>query len=282
MTTPDDVLAEARRWLGTREQPPGSNNVPGITDWYGLRGAWCAMFVSRVFFNVGMPLPASTSKGFAWVSAGFDWMKRQPGWRLFTDWREAQPGDIVAWEWGWTAGGFDHVSIVEAQHPFTTIGGNERDSVKREFFGVPGGAALFARPPYSIPDVPQEDDMSKPPFIQRTSNGHPHLIYPESGIRVDLATLDGKTGDEQVAGIVAFSAFTEPNPAQRIVERGRITDPALDYLVLRQYREVVDVESVQVIARLLIERVGNVPPGTVDVDKLAAEVVQGIREQWAK
>lgn len=153
MTTANDVLVEARRWLGTREQPAGSNNVPGITDWYGLRGAWCAMFVSRVFFNAGMPLPASTAKGFAWVSAGFDWFRRQ-GWETFTDWRQARPGDLIAWEWGQTPGGYDHISIVEAQGPFTTIGGNERDQVKREFYGVPGGAALFARPPYDPAPTP--------------------------------------------------------------------------------------------------------------------------------
>lgn len=161
MTTADDVLNGARSWLGTTEQPRGSNNVPGITDWYGLRGAWCAMFVSRVFYDAGMPLPASTPKGFAWVSAGFDWFRSQ-GWHMFTDWREAQPGDLIAWEWGTTAGGYDHISIVEGQGPFTTIGGNERDTVKLEFFGAPGGAALFARPPYAVPAEPVPDVPPSP------------------------------------------------------------------------------------------------------------------------
>lgn len=153
MTVAIDVLNEAERWLGAHEQPPGSNYVPGVTDWYyGSRpgqntGAWCAVFVSKVFWNAGMPLPASTPKGFSWVSAGFDWFRKQ-GWHMFTDWRQAEPGDLIAWEWGQTAGGFDHISIVKTRQPFVTIGGNERDMVKQEFFGAPGGAALFARPPW--------------------------------------------------------------------------------------------------------------------------------------
>ena len=173
MTTSADVLNGARSWLGTAEQPGGSNNVPGITDWYGVRGAWCAMFVSRVFHDAGMPLPASTPKGFAWVSAGFDWFRRQ-GWEMFTDWHQARPGDLIAWEWGSTPGGFDHISIVESNDAggFITIGGNERDRVKREFFGAPGGAALFARPPYSVPAPPTIEvrPTVKEPVMYRLTN----------------------------------------------------------------------------------------------------------------
>lgn len=188
MATARDILDEARRWLGTSEQPPGSNNVPGITDWYGLRGAWCAMFVSRVFWNCGMPLPASTPKGFAWVSAGFDWFRKQ-GWYMFTDWRLARPGDLIAWEWGSTPGGFDHISMVEQQDPFTTIGGNERDRVKREFYGIPQGAALFARPPYAAEVVvPPVTPPPIPPGLITRKDNMRHLTNTDG--RIELIDLN--------------------------------------------------------------------------------------------
>ena len=43
------ALAEARRWIGTTEDPPGSNRTPfGV--WFGLDGVpWCNIFVSYCF-----------------------------------------------------------------------------------------------------------------------------------------------------------------------------------------------------------------------------------------
>ncbi|MEV5729068.1 hypothetical protein AB0N50_25090 [Streptomyces pharetrae] len=39
------MLTAARKLLGVRENPPGSNNNV-VTRWYGLRGPWCNMAVS--------------------------------------------------------------------------------------------------------------------------------------------------------------------------------------------------------------------------------------------
>lgn len=52
MTTAQDVLKRAKHYVGTREHPPGSNHVPGITDHFG-NGSWCFMFVSTVFNDIG-------------------------------------------------------------------------------------------------------------------------------------------------------------------------------------------------------------------------------------
>lgn len=160
MTTANVVLDIARSRLGLSEQPRGSNNVPGITDWYGMRGAWCAMYVSRTFWDAGMPLPASSPKGFAWVSAGFDWMRRQ-GW-CTTDIRSAQPGDLLAFEWGQTAGGYDHIGICEEVRPdgLVTIEGNIGDRVQRLWRTFNGGGVVeIAKPPFDRPEE-EDDDMA--------------------------------------------------------------------------------------------------------------------------
>jgi hypothetical protein len=150
MTTPADVLTEAQRWLGTSEQPRGSNNVPGVTDWYGMRGAWCAMWVSRVFWNAGLPLPASTPKGFAWCSAGADWFRAQG--RTHPS-RDARPGDVLFFEWGTgAAGGYDHTGICVANdgNGLSTIEGNTSDAVRmhrRSYGEVPEvGRPAFTEP----------------------------------------------------------------------------------------------------------------------------------------
>lgn len=232
MTTANDALASAEKWLGTTEQPPGSNNVPGVTDWYGIQGAWCAMWISRVFFDAGMPLPASTPKGFAWVSAGFDWFQRQ-GWLMFTDWRQARPGDLIAWEWGSTAGGFDHISMVwENERQFITIGGNERDRVKFEFFGAPGGAALFARPPFDPPPTPEPDDMTPEQAAQlnaisdAVASIQTGVMDPVYGLRtmvaagfagIETVRPDGTVNvDALVAAIQALPAATADEITRRL------------------------------------------------------------------
>lgn len=163
MTTAADVIRVAASRIGLAEQPPGSNNVPGITDWYGIRGAWCAMFVSRTFWDAGMPLPAQTAKGFAWVSAGFDWMRAQ-GW-CTRDITTAQPGDLLAFEWGQTSGGYDHIGICERNEPdtrrFVTIEGNVGDRVQRLYRSWDTSGVLeIARPPFSVTPTPEDNEMA--------------------------------------------------------------------------------------------------------------------------
>lgn len=96
----DRVLAVARAQVGTVESPRGSNRTK-FGKWYGLDGlAWCAMFVSWCFAEAGMPLAASTSKGFSYTPAGAAWFRARkrwagakarplPGWVVFFDF----PGD---------------------------------------------------------------------------------------------------------------------------------------------------------------------------------------------
>lgn len=196
MTTANDVLEQARARLGWAEQPQGSNNVPGITDWYGMRGAWCAMFVSRCLYDAGFPVPASTSLGFAWVSAGFDFTRRQ-GWN-FTNPRDAAPADLVAFEYGdgYASGGYDHIEIVESNRPdlggLVTIGGNVGDRVGRFFRAYDGdGIRELARLPFDgtspapAPVEPGAGDLTV--YGVNTNNRAPYVrtIQTLVGVAID-------------------------------------------------------------------------------------------------
>src|SRR5262249_3336606 len=50
--TAGTTLALAASQIGTGENPPGSNHNK-YTSWYGMDGAWCFMFVSWCFDQLG-------------------------------------------------------------------------------------------------------------------------------------------------------------------------------------------------------------------------------------
>ncbi|MGL5922178.1 CHAP domain-containing protein [Chroococcidiopsis sp.] len=119
--TPESVLKIATSYLGYKESPPGSNRTK-FGEWYGMDGQpWCAQFVSYCFYIAGLPLPATTSKGFAYCPYGVNWFKQLK--RFYTT---PAVGDVVFFDWG-KDGVSDHVGIVEAVNldgTVTTIEGN--------------------------------------------------------------------------------------------------------------------------------------------------------------
>ena len=120
--------------------------------WYPLsRGtAWCMAFQSMALTECGIPIR------YAWVSACFDDYRRQG--RNSYDIRTAQPGDLVAFEWGSTPGGYDHVAMIIGltQTGAWTRNGNVNGSrVQDLWFPFDGGGmAEIARPPYSTAPTP--------------------------------------------------------------------------------------------------------------------------------
>jgi hypothetical protein len=127
MTTAQDVINYAAKFIGYKE---GRNNDNKFGVWYGMNNApWCAIFVSYCFYNSGLPLPATTNKGFAYCGFGIDWFKKNGQWHT-----TPQVGDVVFYNWPTTGEKFDHVGIVEnvnANGSIGTIEGNESDQVKR-------------------------------------------------------------------------------------------------------------------------------------------------------
>ena len=125
-TTPGLLaLAEARRHLGLKESPPGSNRTL-FGKWFGEDGVpWCAIFVSYCF-NVGAGVVLGAGEagpnGCAYVPMLEAWLRASGQWLAGPPLR---PGDIAIFNWD--GGVPDHVGIVErslAGGRFATIEGN--------------------------------------------------------------------------------------------------------------------------------------------------------------
>lgn len=152
MATADDALNVARSYLG--EGPRR------FTDWYPASTStpWCCIFQSFVLTQVGLPTH------YAWVSGLFDAMRAEG--RTFAPY-EAQPGDLVAFDYSGNDGAaaYDHIAMVEYVGTdaggayMVCIDGNWANSVMRvkRYFGrsgYGGGIAEIARPYYSAPAPP--------------------------------------------------------------------------------------------------------------------------------
>lgn len=180
MTIPADILHIASRQIGYKESPPGTNrNKFGV--WYGMDGQpWCAMFVSYCFYQAGLVLLITTSKGFAYCPYGVQWFKQKGRFD-----KRPQLGDVVFFDWGGD-GIADHVGIVETVNSngsVTTIEGNTSNSnnsnggeVMRRVrwlnsiqgFGHPAYNGISSRIAAKIPPHPSWPgkmiQLSSPPF----------------------------------------------------------------------------------------------------------------------
>ena len=81
MATANEILAVARKEIGVKESPAGSNQTK-YGAWYGLDGQpWCMMFIQWVFAQAGAALPVKTASCSAlmsyaqahgqWVTSGY-------------------------------------------------------------------------------------------------------------------------------------------------------------------------------------------------------------------
>ena len=106
--TRNKVLQTANAELGISEHPPGSNKSK-YGQWYGsgLNGQkWCAMFVSWVFDQAGIPLGnIQTKNGIHHCQSAHNYYKSKG--RLTAN---PQEGDIVIYDWSGD-GHADHIGI---------------------------------------------------------------------------------------------------------------------------------------------------------------------------
>jgi hypothetical protein len=129
------ALAEARRWLGTAESPPGSNRTP-FGAWFGLDGVpWCNIFVSYCFsVGAGTTIAAGfqgagcTARGCAYVPTTEAWLRATGMWLGRVP---PRPGDLAVYNWD--GGPPDHIGIVESMgsDTFSAIEGNADGEVAR-------------------------------------------------------------------------------------------------------------------------------------------------------
>jgi len=163
MTTAQDVVKVATGEIGFGETT--GNNVTKYGTWYyGVQDAWCAMFVSYVFYKAGMPLNIDTPKGFAYCPSGVAWFKSNEPWTWIENNSTPKVGDIVFYDWypGTSQSDAWHVGIVVA-----ISGSGQVTSIEGNYGPYPATVARqmhrtnniygYARPPYN--DVSTTGDM---------------------------------------------------------------------------------------------------------------------------
>jgi len=125
-TLGDKALHVASGYIGVREEPAGSNKVM-FSEWYGMLGPWCAMFVTFCFVKAGSK---SFIKGSKYAYCPYlltDAKASRNGLRVIPK-TDVCTGDIVLFDWN-RDGTADHVGIVakppaKKKTTFTTIEGN--------------------------------------------------------------------------------------------------------------------------------------------------------------
>jgi peptidoglycan hydrolase-like protein with peptidoglycan-binding domain len=170
------VIARFESQLGTTESPPGSNRTP-YTDWYGMTGPWCAMFVSWCFFHEGIPLPASTPKGFASTPVGAQWFKSQGRWT-----ETPGRGHVVFFDFpNDNVNRISHVGIVVGVNGDGSIDTIEGNTDERG--GRTGGKVMRRRRAvgivgYGVPPYEDSSDSGDTPG----DDGRPAWNHPHGGV----------------------------------------------------------------------------------------------------
>jgi len=120
-----DALDIASRFIGVSEQPAGSNIVM-FSNWYGMRGPWCAMFVTYCFTQAKSKSFVKGSK-YAYCPYILADAKAMRNGLKIVKASEAQVGDVVLFDWKGD-GIPDHVGIVNVppgkKKTFTSVEGN--------------------------------------------------------------------------------------------------------------------------------------------------------------
>ncbi|MFD1151197.1 CHAP domain-containing protein [Saccharothrix hoggarensis] len=116
------IISAARRELGTRENPPGSNRNP-----YGPTAAWCSSFTTAMWRKAGVDIPILPFTGDV-----YRWGQRRG--KAYTNLSAAKPGDVLLFGSGPSSPSTStHIGIVEkvSNGTVTLIEGNSGDSVRR-------------------------------------------------------------------------------------------------------------------------------------------------------
>lgn len=215
------MLAEARRWLGTKGRP----NT--LTRAYAARNgaeyastAWCDIAITewaRRSGNASAVLPAGDRAYTVWHAQDFQKAGR---WHTGTtaEVNKAKPGDIVFFDWGATNSidAIDHVGIVEKNlggGRVQTIEGNSGDAVVRRV-RASSVIAGYGRPAYSggSPAASKwmEDMVKNLPLLKKGATGE-HvqtlraLLLARS--HPEIGPVEGKFDDKVVAAVKAVQRW---------------------------------------------------------------------------
>jgi hypothetical protein len=121
------ALDKAITQIGVKESPPESNQCK-YTDWYGMIGPWCAMFVTWCFETTQDSPSFLRGSRYAYVPYIVGDARSGHYGLKTTD--DPIPGDLACYDWEWN-GEHDHVGIFESwagDGNFTVIEGNTSNS----------------------------------------------------------------------------------------------------------------------------------------------------------
>jgi len=102
-----EALEEALKHLGLKERPAGSNIVR-FSTWYGVRGPWCAMFVTWCYVGAGSK---AFVKGVRYAYVPYIVQDARAGRNGLSVTRSPKPGDVVCYDWD--GGVADHTGLFE-------------------------------------------------------------------------------------------------------------------------------------------------------------------------
>ncbi|MET7427079.1 peptidoglycan-binding protein [Dactylosporangium sp. NPDC005555] len=202
------MLAQARKLLGTGEQPPGSNHNL-ITSWYGFDGAWCDMAVSYAAAHSDN-LSAVMGK-FAYTVAHAQAFKNAGRWHYGLG--GIRPGDVVFFDWGGSGSiaNIDHVGLVEAVRSngtIVTLEGNTSDLFLRR---VRSSCIVgYGRPAYGdASPMPSTDGMLRQ---GSTGNAVKKLQTSLNTVMKSGLATDGQFGPATTAALKAFQTRSKLEP----------------------------------------------------------------------
>ena len=111
------ALKVGRSFVGTKENPPGSNRVM-FSEWYGIIGPWCMMFVTYCFVQAGSK---AFKKGERWAYCplAVDAARAGKGASIVGRGQE-RSGDVVFFSWRHD-GVANHVGILITANKNGTI-----------------------------------------------------------------------------------------------------------------------------------------------------------------
>lgn len=118
------LVAEAKKHLGVKEVPAGSNEVL-FSKWYGMVGSWCAMFVSYCAAKVGYK-QFQAGVRYAYVPYVVDDARAGRHGLVLVHYSNVRAGDLVCYDWD-RDGTADHIGIFEKKEStsqFVAIEGN--------------------------------------------------------------------------------------------------------------------------------------------------------------
>lgn len=126
MATAKQIINKAASYIGTKENPAGSNNVIFNTDYYGhpVSGSaypWCCAFVWDIFRMCGASDLFYNGQKTASCTAVLRW--GQTNKQIVNT---GQTGDIILFDWD-GSGDADHIGFIESRNSdgsYTTIEGN--------------------------------------------------------------------------------------------------------------------------------------------------------------